>query len=108
LGFEGAFDVAFAKWLFEKFDLFDIEPANELLAVNEPDIRVAQGRGKVVVYTPYSWSIKLRVDTRAYEWEGFALEKRCFVKPKVEATSDGAAVRAPEINSDILLIGLER
>jgi len=30
------------------------------------------------------------------------------VKPKVEATGDGAAVRAPEINSDTLLIGLER
>lgn len=108
LGFEGAFDVAFAKWLFEKFDLFDIEPANELLAVNEPDVRVGQGRGKVAVYTPYSWTLKLKADARAYEWEGFALEKRCFVKPKVSAAGDGVAIRAPEINSDILLIGLER
>jgi hypothetical protein len=43
LRFEGAFDVTFGKWLFEKYDLFDIEPANELLLLNEPDIRVARG-----------------------------------------------------------------
>jgi len=30
------------------------------------------------------------------------------VKPKVSAAGDGVAIRAPEINSDILLIGLER
>lgn len=108
LGFEGALDVAFAKWLFEKYSLFDIEPANELLSDGNPDVRAARGRGKVVVYTPYSWSLKLKVDASAYDWECFALEKRSPLKPKVAASSEGAALRVPEANSDLLLVGLER
>ena len=106
LRFEGAFDVTFAKWLFERYDLFDIEPANELLLLNEPDIRVAQGKGKIVVYTPYSWDVKLKVDTTAYKWECFALETRCILKPRVEDSGDGATLRAPELNSDVLIIGV--
>ncbi|MCX8171876.1 MAG: hypothetical protein N3E47_07985 [Candidatus Bathyarchaeota archaeon] len=31
LRFPGAFDAAFAKWIFEKYDVFGIKPANEKL-----------------------------------------------------------------------------
>lgn len=106
LGFEGAFDIAFAKWLFEKYDLFDIEPAKEVLATADQDIRVAQGKNKLVVYAPYNWDVKLKVDATSYEWEGFALETRSIVKPRLEESGDYTLIRMPELNSDILLIGV--
>lgn len=107
LGFKGAFDVAFAKWLFEKYDLFDIEPANEVLSTMDRDVRAARGKGKLVVYAPYNWDVKLRVDATAYEWEGFALETRSVVKPRVEVSGGCTVIRMPELNSDILLVGVE-
>ncbi|MEM4461593.1 MAG: DUF4038 domain-containing protein [Candidatus Bathyarchaeia archaeon] len=107
LKFPGAFDAAFARWVFERYDLFDIEPANDRLVNRTDEIRVSIGRGKIVVYTPYNCSVGLRMDGAAYRWEGIELEGRRIFKPRVEVRGDETIIKMADFNSDILVIGYE-
>ncbi|MEM2852647.1 MAG: DUF4038 domain-containing protein [Ignisphaera sp.] len=107
LRFPGAFDAAFAKWIFERYDLFDIEPANDKLLYNTgSEIRVSMSKDKIVVYSPYNWSIKLKIDGGMYRWEGIELESRRVFKPKIEISGDYTIVEMSEFNSDSILIGI--
>jgi hypothetical protein len=109
LRFPGAFDAAYAKWLFEKYDLFDIEPANTKLLYNTgSEIRVSMSKDKIVVYSPYNWDIKLRVDGSSYRWEGIELESRRFFRPKIELVGDYTVIDMMEFNSDSIIIGIKK
>lgn len=102
----GAFDAAFARWVFERYDMFDIEPANNKLLYNTgSEIRVSMGKDKIVVYSPYNWSIKLKIDGSSYRWEGIELDSRRIFKPRVEILGDYTIIEMSEFNSDSLLIG---
>lgn len=105
LHFPGAFDAAFAKWIFERYNLFDLEPANEKLLNETPEIRVSEGRDKIVIYTPYNIEMKLKVDGSLYKWEGIELEGRRIFKPKAEVNRDHSVIRTAEFNGDLLIIG---
>ncbi|MCS7146514.1 MAG: DUF4038 domain-containing protein [Nitrososphaerota archaeon] len=107
LSFPGAFDASFAKWVFERYDLFDIEPANERLLNQTSEIRVSEGGDKIVVYAPYCWEIRLRLDEVPREWEGIELESRRIFKPAVKTFSDYTAIEMPDFNSDVLFIGFK-
>jgi hypothetical protein len=117
LTFPGAYDVAFAKWLFEKYDLFDIEPANDRLVKEEgrdprevEEIKVSTGKGKVVIYTPYyNYAIGLQVDGSSYRWEGVELESRRIFRPGVKVERGYTLIKLPELaSSDIIVIGVEK
>lgn len=105
LSFPGAFDAAFAKWLFEKNDLFSIEPANDKLLNESPEIRVSESEEKIIVYTPYNWDIKLKIDKELYRWEGIDLGARRVFKPKVEKCGNYSIIEMSKFNNDILIIG---
>ncbi|MCX8183695.1 MAG: DUF4038 domain-containing protein [Crenarchaeota archaeon] len=105
LKFPGAFDAAFAKQLFEKNDLFDIEPANSKLLNETAEIRVSESKEKIVVYTPYNWDVKLKIDGASYEWEGIVLGSTKFFKPNVKTFEDYSVIEMSEFNNDILIIG---
>ncbi|MBO3753799.1 MAG: DUF4038 domain-containing protein [Candidatus Brockarchaeota archaeon] len=105
LRFPGAFDVSFSKWVFEKHDLFDIKPANEKLLNETAEIRVSEGEGKIIVYTPFNTDIKLKSDESYSKWEGIDLETRRVFKPKVEITENGFIIKMTEFNNDLLIIG---
>ncbi len=105
LRFPGAYDVSFAKWIFEKYDLFGVEPANNRLVDEIEEIRVAETKDKVVIYCPHSWDISLRLDSRPFKWEGIELESRRVFKPRIEASGGYLKVAMTEYNSDVLIIG---
>lgn len=105
LRFPGAFDVSFGKWIFEKYDLFDIKPANERLANKTSEIRVSEGEDKILVYTPFNTDIKLKTDGAYSKWEGIDLEARRIFKPEVEREENCFTIRMTEFNSDLLIIG---
>uniref|UniRef100_A0A7J3QDJ5 DUF4038 domain-containing protein n=1 Tax=Ignisphaera aggregans TaxID=334771 RepID=A0A7J3QDJ5_9CREN len=116
LTFPGAYDVAFAKWLFENYDLFDIEPANDKLIKKDKDpreleeIRISIGKGKIIFYTPYyNYTIKLDIDGSSYRWKGIELESRRVFKPRIETEKGYTSINLPEfINSDSIVIGIEK
>jgi len=101
----GAFDVSFAKWIFEKYDLFDMKPANEKLLNETTEIRVSEGKDKLIVYTPFNTDIKLKNDESYDEWEGIDLEARRIFKPKVDKTENSLVVKMAEFNNGLLIIG---
>ncbi|MEM1526601.1 MAG: DUF4038 domain-containing protein [Ignisphaera sp.] len=107
LMFPGANDAAFAKHVFEYYDLFDIKPANDLLINETNEIRVAKGKEKVVVYVPYSWRVKLNLESNSYTWIGIDLDSRKMFNPEVLNERAITIVEIPEINNDYLLIGFE-
>lgn len=63
-------------------------------------------KDKIVVYSPYNWSIKLKIDGGMYRWEGIELESRRVFKPKIEISGDYTIVEMSEFNSDSILIGI--
>ncbi|MEM4180394.1 MAG: DUF4038 domain-containing protein [Nitrososphaerota archaeon] len=107
LRFPGAFDASFAKWVFERYDLFDIEPANEKLLNQTPEIRVSEGRDKIVVYVPFGCDVRLRMDGVSCRWEGVELESRRVFKPAARLEGDCTVLEMPGFNSDVLFIGFK-
>jgi len=107
LKFPGANDAALAKRLFEEYDLFDIKPSNEILLNETDEIRVAIGKGKVVVYVPYAWRIKLRLEAGSYKWLGLELETRRVFKPDIIEEGSTTIFQTPEFNSDFVIVGVE-
>lgn len=107
LRFEGARDAAFGKWLFERCDLFGWEPAQALLAIEEPEIRVAASpdRAGVAIYAPYARTLPLVLGEERYEWEAFDLRARYPLVPSVRAVGSETVLALPEANADVLFIG---
>lgn len=108
LSFPGASDAAYAKWIFEKYRLYEMNPANELLIDSQPGVRVAKGRDGLAVYAPYAWRIKLAVDPSGYVWEGIDLEARRVIKPKVKAEGSVTVVEVAEAYNDVLILASMR
>ena len=65
LELDGGWDVSFARWIFETYRLFDLNPANIVLN-DDPEIRVATNADttKVAIYSPYSFDIELEIDLK--------------------------------------------
>ncbi|CAI6052202.1 DUF4038 domain-containing protein [Cohnella sp. JJ-181] len=107
LRFEGAWDAAFGKWLFERYDLFGWQPAQALLEADEPEIRVAASadRSGIAVYAPYARTLRLRTGPDRYRWEGFDLRTRYPFSPLARSGEGIAILELPEANSDVLYIG---
>ena len=100
----GAWDVAFAKWLFETYDLFELEPAS--IVMNEDDeIRAAThaDRTKLVVYWPYAAEVRLEFDLSGYRVLLIDLTSRRVVVPEVAAGAT-SRIRMPRFNGDALLL----
>lgn len=104
----GVYDVNFAKWVFEKYKLFDIEPCNEILVNDTPEIRVAKGRNKIVIYSPFNMEVVIREDNENYEWEGIELRERRYFKPQIKREGENNyCIKINKFNSDFLIIGIK-
>ncbi len=103
----GAWDVGFAKWVFESFNLFDIDPIT-IAPPDEPEIIVSanKDRTKVVLYSPYTTDFELAFDLTGYHCTCFDLESRRTITPTVR-TGDKSTVELPEFNHDVLLLAMK-
>jgi hypothetical protein len=108
LNFKGAWDVAFAKWVFENFNLFNIK-AMDLLDNDTKEIRLAAAEelDKLIVYTPYSTDIKIRLNLSGYKWTLINLENKHFGQPNLLFEDGMTCVKMYPFNSDALLIGIK-
>jgi hypothetical protein len=98
----GAWDAAFAKWLFERYGLFDVEPV-DLLVRDDPEVRVAVSTDTVALYMPHAYDVALNLDLSSYRCELWDLENRRPMVPVVEAGMP-STVRAPVYNGDVLVV----
>ena len=109
----GAWDVSFAKWIFETYNLFDLEAAD--LVVNEngdpsgrKEIRAAanQSLTKVVVYSPYSFAFDLALDLTGFRCVQIDLATRRVTVPEIETGARSRIAMYP-FNTDVLLLAVK-
>lgn len=102
----GAWDVAYAKWLFEKFGLHDVSPV-DLLVRRDPEVAVSASadRTKIALYMPHVYNVGLHMDLNGYHCEVFDLENRRPMLPAVQ-TGSSSTVHMSMFNGDGLLVAL--
>lgn len=105
LRLKGAWDVSFGKEMFERYNMFDIEPVNRVLD-NAEEIKMAASKDwdKIVIYVPYSTDIKIDADLDKYKFTMINLEERYFAKPEVEIENKRTIIKMHDFNSDVLII----
>jgi hypothetical protein len=101
---EGAWDAGFARWLFEIYNLFDLDAANIVLN-EDPEIRAAATRdwSKVALYSPYSFDVEVDLDLSGYKCRQFDLESRRVMVPQV-APGRPSRIRMHALNGDSLFV----
>ncbi|TBL70320.1 DUF4038 domain-containing protein [Paenibacillus thalictri] len=106
----GAWDASYSRWLFEKYELYDIEPANELLVTGYEDIRMAtsSASNRFVIYASYSNDIKVKWDGADYEVTMIDLASRNVLKPQIRCSDEFLVIPMNECNSDSLIIAERR
>ena len=92
LHFEGAWDYAFIKELFDQYNLYDIEPWP--LADGMPDqIRCARNDDLTVIYSPYARDLVLREEREVADVIIIGLEER--KTGRIDHIRDGNVCRIP-------------
>jgi len=107
LRLKGAWDVSFAKHIFEEVDLFNLEPAQDLLVNPVEEIRVAKSKDgqKLVIYSPFAGQISLRFNLREYsEVVGIDLSERRWVVPEISFQNNLSVIEMVPLNSDFLFL----
>ncbi|MDF2686459.1 MAG: hypothetical protein K0S55_1641 [Clostridia bacterium] len=108
LRFKGAWDVSFAKWIFETYSLFDLEPCDMILNdTKEIRMSVAKDTNKVVIYAPYNIDIKVDMDLRGYEFILINLNDKLFSKPIIKVENNVSVIKMHDFNSDVLILGIK-
>jgi hypothetical protein len=105
LTLDGAWDVGFARWIFESYNLFETNPAQTILRNQDPEIRAAasEDRSTVAIYTPYAFDIDLDLDLTGYTCIQIDLANRRITVPEVE-TGPQSRVGMHRFNADVLFV----
>jgi len=112
LNFKGAWEGSFVKYMFEQYDMFDIEPC-DIIQNSHPlqrkEIRAAKSPdgGKIVIYMPYSEEVAVSCDLSGYDFTMIDMSEKHFAKPHIECGADKSVIRMPDFNSDALFIGVK-
>lgn len=108
LSFDGAWEASFAKFIFERFGLFGLKPANELLVNVPKEIRfgMTQDRKRFALYTPLAQTVTLSLDLRAYDVFGVDLGQKRFFTPLLHFEESLTSISMPPLHSDILFVGV--
>jgi hypothetical protein len=103
---DGAWDVGFARWLFESYNLFELDPA--AIVLNEDkEIRAAAttDRSKVCVYSPYSFDVELDLDLTGYHCVQIDMATRRILTPLVESGAH-SRIAMHSLNGDSLFVAI--
>ncbi len=98
LGFEGAWDVGFARGLVEDHGLYAVAPRQDLLTDGAPHgVRVAAtpDLGTMAVYVPHPFDVELEVDLGGYAVTAWDLAHRRRVIPALRNGSAGTVLCQP-------------
>lgn len=85
--------------------MFNLEPANDILLNETPEIRVSKNYEKIVVYSPFNTDVKIRLNVSGYKWEAVELRTRKIFKAEIETSIEQSTIKMHKFNSDVLFIG---
>jgi hypothetical protein len=102
---EGAWDVSYARWLFETYGLFELEPLDVMLN-DDPEIRAAMDADETIlaIYAPYPFDIQLNMNLDGWHCRRIDLASRRVMTPKIMC-GERSLVYMDRFNGDSLLIG---
>ncbi|MHA6483443.1 apiosidase-like domain-containing protein [Paenibacillus sp. strain BS8-2] len=104
----GAWDVGYGKHLYEQYDMFGLEPAQDKLVTSYEGIRMAskEDDSLFVVYVPYAIRLEIKLDLKGYDLVAYDLAERRIIKPVVVSNEAGhATIAMLQVNADTLIIG---
>lgn len=106
LHFKGAWDYAFIKDFIEAQNLFDLQPAQELLQNETSEIRLAQNDRLILVYIPSNITLKLSGDLTDSQMTYLNLESkdRIVAAAHYAAEKNQTQVKMHRFTKDALLI----
>lgn len=105
LRFDGAWDYAYAKWIFEAYDLISAEPI-DILKNHTKEIRVL-GKADlniIVIYIPINTTVKLNKNLQSYEFKIIDLKYKNIGVPKVSFCKDETIIEMHEFSEDVVII----
>jgi hypothetical protein len=105
LNFEGAWKMGFIKWLFEKYNLFNTEPCQNLIE-GPKEIRAAatHDQSLAVIYIPYALPLKINLNLQGYKTTLFLLDKNTVMEPCFSFEGGSSTLKIIPFNEDALLI----
>jgi hypothetical protein len=100
----GAWDAAYARYLYERHGLVQADRA-ELLVREDPEVAVAASadRSLVAAYMPHAYALGLQVDLSGYKVVAYDLASRRPLRPQVEAGAT-SVVTLPMVTGDLLVV----
>ncbi len=104
----GAWDYAYARWLFETFGLADLTPNQNLVTGADPAIRAAASAdgGVVAVYLPHAVGVEVDADLSRHRITLLDLERRLPYATDVTVVEGRTRLQLPNTMSDLLLIAV--
>ncbi|GAE31533.1 apiosidase-like domain-containing protein [Alkalihalobacillus hemicellulosilyticus] len=104
--FEGAWDYAFMKKVFQLFKIKNLQPLDILLK-NTEEIRVASSDDemKILIYVPVNTTVKLNMLLEDYDFTIIDLEQRRFGETSVTFEDNKTVFDMHSFKSDVLIIG---
>ena len=103
LRFEGAWEPSFAREIFERYNLNNLTPMDDLSSQNE-SIRMAGSENCFVLYAPYACDMQLPFSLDAYEIDLFDMESKRRLQAETVNSEDGSTLLMPQVNSDMLYV----
>ncbi len=107
----GAYDVAFIKWIYEKYSMFELNEFFDLEGYKDRyanQVQVGKNSYMVVMYLPYNDDIIYPEILKDYKIEAISLETRQFVNPRVIFDKNRTIINKTYLNEDILLIATKK
>jgi hypothetical protein len=105
---DGAWDVGFARYIFEAYDLFAAQPA-AIVVGEDREVRAAATpeRTTVAVYSPYAFDLELALDLTGYRCVLIDLARRRILTPNVRC-GVASRVEMPPCNADTLFLAVKK
>lgn len=109
LRFQGAWDYSYAKWLFEKLDLFGIKPIDGLIKKSS-EIRMSATENfeTVLIYVPVNTVLVIEKEFSNYEFELVDLANRYVAKADVQIKDGKTIVGLHNFLEDVLVIAKKK
>lgn len=104
LNFPGAWDYGYISYLFNQYQLFDIEPCQELLKDNNPEIRVARNKHTIIIYIPSNLQIDLNINLSNWKSIAIDLENRAIGILKTKIKNNCTTIAMTYFHNDALYI----
>lgn len=108
LRYRGAQDVAFGKWLFETYGLFELEPAPDKVLLHGEEVAMGltpDGR-TAAIYLPHDMGARVDFDFTGYTLFLFELEGRNVIRPTASIRDGQTSFGIHGYNADALLIAV--